>query len=68
MRTSESKIIYPGGDFPTHTSGELRHMVVRRIYSSEEQYRRIMAEITRSERLGVDDVANMNAVPRRRSK
>jgi hypothetical protein len=67
MRIEERKVIYPGGDFPTETSPELRQRVLRsRFPSDHPMYRRLMAEITRRERLGIDDISNMNAVPRRK--
>ncbi|MCV9964298.1 hypothetical protein OIU34_20640 [Pararhizobium sp. BT-229] len=63
---TERKPLYADGNYRWYGSAELRHMIVRRNYSSQEEYKRIMAEITRRERSGIDDISNMNAVPRAR--
>lgn len=59
---------YPDGDFPFYTSGELRHWIVRQTYASEDERKRIMAEIGRRENLRIDDISRMNAAQGLRRK
>lgn len=66
MTTEPRKVLYPDGDFSTYSSAELRQMIERRLYSSEAESKRIMTEINRRERLGIDDISRLNAILWRR--